>query len=794
MFAALLALYVWIYRRFVTGREFVFHDTMWDHHAFYAVLKQWLDAGLAVGWNPFMNGGEPLYLYSNLYLWAELIGFIAVNQLLGIPTHELVNLYFTFVLLSFATLCFIFFSVVFRGRVVAFYAVIPVLFGGLTASTFAQYMLSPLYLLPVVLLSAYLLIRDRDPVWALALVFLGCVSANHYLPHYLVLSVAAYLAAGAAAAACRLRGGAAVGEDPTALARPRVGAAAVAVALLVSAASLAPAVFVYREARGLVSPTRGNVAVTDGGIGVQPGVHQSLDRYRYLVRIPRMRPGDASWSNLAYSHGVFYVGWIPVLLAVASLAAYRERRYVGFLIALFLVGALAMGDDFVGWRFLRSHVPLFYVRHAYPLSLTVTLLVVVLSAFGLQRVIPWRSAQVLVCVLTLALSLEATSRVHGDRRRPQPFELVPIAYPLARAAYSDPVSEVPVDSGPLITKRAAATHVNDDFVLFRSGPYHELVQRDLGFVAGPILGWTPRLEWAPPDLTAVRSEIANGSFEQWHRHAASRTDARDVPDGFEVHFEGPLPRVEESRDPAWALDGAASVRMFLAAGATAKLVYVHPRPLALRGRFLSLSACLASPSRRPVVATVTVLQGGGYNILSPHTYRGEGRWECLRRTLLVADTAVAFELTLAVSSPTGAEVYVDRLDLRAFPDGPLAAETRVPVTLLDGGDSNRVRVRVEAPEDGYLVRKENLHPGWSAVVDGRPAAIERYAGAFQAVALTRGTHTVEFAFRSAYPTLMWAHVAAVFLGYVALYGYLVRTASPDAGAAPTGGRGDPWWA
>jgi uncharacterized membrane protein YfhO len=87
---------------------------------------------------------------------------------------------------------------------------------------------------------------------------------------------------------------------------------------------------------------------------------------------------------------------------------------------------------------------------------------------------------------------------------------------------------------------------------------------------------------------------------------------------------------------------------------------------------------------------------------------------------------------------------------------------------------DRLVLRVEAPEDGYLIRKESYHHGWSARVDGRPAAIERYAGAFQAVALTRGPHTVEFRFSSAYPLLMWMHVAAVLVGYLALYGYLLR--------------------
>ncbi len=764
-FVALLALYVGANRRFVLGQEFVFHDTMWDHHAFYAVLKQWLDAGLAVGWNPYMNGGEPLYLFSNLFLWAELIAFIALNWIFGLSTHELLNLYFTFILMTFATLCFVLFSVVFRGRVVAFYAVIPVLFGGLTASTLAQYMLSPLYLLPIAVLAAHLLVRDRDPAWLLALVFLICVSANHYLPHYLVLSVAAYLAgAGIVVGARRLGSPGGVAHA----ARPRLGWVAVAAALLVSAAALAPSAYVYREVQELVAPTRGNVAVADGGIGLQPGVHQSLDRYRFLVQLPRLQPGNASWENLAYAHGVFYIGWLPVLLAIASLAAYRRPEYWGFLVALGLVAALALGDRFPAWEVLKVYAPLFYVRHGYPLAITLTLFIVILSAFGLERLMPWAPVQILVCVLALGLTLPAVARVHGDIRPSPPFQLSPVAYPMTRNAYSDPVSEVPVDSGPLITKRAAATHVNDDFILFRTRSYHELLQRDLPFVVGPLFGWSRGLEWAPPDLARSPNEIENGSFERWRPGGA--------PVGFEARLEGLAARVEESRDRAWVYDGEASVHMILPAGATANLVYAHPRAAALRGRFLELSACLASPGRRPIGATVTVLQSGGFNILTPHTYRGGGGWECLRRTFLMGERAEGLEVSLGVSSLVPTEVYVDRLDLRAFPESTPAATTPITAIRPESRNPNRIGLRVDAPEDGYLVRKENYHRGWSAMVDGRPVPIERYAGAFQAIALPRGPHTVEFAFSSAYPILMWLHVAAVLAGYAGLYWYLVRVA------------------
>jgi hypothetical protein len=99
------------------------------------------------------------------------------------------------------------------------------------------------------------------------------------------------------------------------------------------------------------------MVVAESGIGVQPGVGQSLDRYRYLVRLPRMHPGDTSWESLEYAHGVFFVGWIPVLLAIGSLAAYRRPDYWAFLLGFALVAILALGDSFVAWRVLKAYVP-----------------------------------------------------------------------------------------------------------------------------------------------------------------------------------------------------------------------------------------------------------------------------------------------------------------------------------------------------------------------------------------------------------------------------------------------------
>jgi hypothetical protein len=56
--------------------------------------------------------------------------------------------------------------------------------------------------------------------------------------------------------------------------------------------------------------------------------------------------------------------------------------------------------------------------------------------------------------------------------------------------------------------------------------------------------------------------------------------------------------------------------------------------------------------------------------------------------------------------------------------------------------------RVRNPAGGKLALHEQFFPGWTARIDGKPAVVESWAGAFQAVAVPAGEHTVEFRYRS----------------------------------------------
>jgi hypothetical protein len=150
-----------------------------------------------------------------------------------------------------------------------------------------------------------------------------------------------------------------------------------------------------------------------------------------------------------------------------------------------------------------------------------------------------------------------------------------------------------------------------------------------------------------------------------------------------------------------------------------------------------------------------------------HEHGGSTGWDCVRRVVSLRGVAPGVTLALGLTSERPAIVYVDDLELRPITARAFGGPTPLQVERLAGADPNHLAVRVTMPTDGYLVRRENVHHGWRAVVDGQERPIEPYAGTLQAVALPRGTHTVAFTFSSAYPALMWTHAAGVLVGYVA---------------------------
>jgi hypothetical protein len=86
--------------------------------------------------------------------------------------------------------------------------------------------------------------------------------------------------------------------------------------------------------------------------------------------------------------------------------------------------------------------------------------------------------------------------------------------------------------------------------------------------------------------------------------------------------------------------------------------------------------------------------------------------------------------------------------------GGVSATNRAPAVIHSRlHTAHRIAAEVETPAPTMLVVAQAFHPAWQARVDGRPARVWRANGAFQAVEVPAGRHTVELAYRDRWFTI-----------------------------------------
>jgi uncharacterized membrane protein YfhO len=91
--------------------------------------------------------------------------------------------------------------------------------------------------------------------------------------------------------------------------------------------------------------------------------------------------------------------------------------------------------------------------------------------------------------------------------------------------------------------------------------------------------------------------------------------------------------------------------------------------------------------------------------------------------------------------------------------------------------AERRAFRVSSTAGGRFGLVEQFYPGWRATVDGKPAAIGRWRGAFQEIEVPTGEHSVVFEYRS-----RWLRLGAA-ISFVSL-ALLAWTASASIASRP----------
>jgi hypothetical protein len=93
-------------------------------------------------------------------------------------------------------------------------------------------------------------------------------------------------------------------------------------------------------------------------------------------------------------------------------------------------------------------------------------------------------------------------------------------------------------------------------------------------------------------------------------------------------------------------------------------------------------------------------------------------------------------------------------DTTALVESPLSLPPGSPgYATLVNDRPGRLEVHVDCPASRLLVISESYHPGWEAMIDGRPERLLRVNGDFLGCVVPGGKHEVRLAFRPA--SLRW---------------------------------------
>jgi len=162
-----------------------------------------------------------------------------------------------------------------------------------------------------------------------------------------------------------------------------------------------------------------------------------------------------------------------------------------------------------------------------------------------------------------------------------------------------------------------------------------------------------------------------------------------------------------------------------------------------------------------------------FTISSDHTKGSEwlfvlekpDKWKKLELSTYIDQNASQINIKLEVRHHAQPPVFFDKLELKS----KSAFNSPINIEYLEKRNPNHLKIKFNAPSEGYLIRKENFHSNWSALLDGQDQKIMHYDKTFQALKVSKGIHTAQFSFNSYYPFLFWGHLVAVLIGYILFF-------------------------
>ena len=539
--AAFVIIYFFILNKnLIWGKLGCYHDTRFTYEYFLLIFKQWLDGGLSIGWNPYMSGGEPLYLFSNYFLRAAWILFSWINKFISVNSHTLFNLFWVFQFVNFCIGGLLLFLILYDDFRVSLFCFIALIMSGMFIINLGQPTgLVIMYYFPYILF-CLILSWKRKSIYgiSLAIIFLG-IASNHYLPHYIILVTAICIFFFLAFNLWLLRLWLSLLKSQYKI---------ILLCLVIFLLAASPALFLAKEAQKYVSPSRGGFqragALQLDQTGYQPRVNAPLSDYRLLLE------QNIKYTGVNIHHG-FYFGIIPLLLIPISLLRWRNKYLWAILASTIAVLFLGTGNDFWGFRLLIKYIPTFnMIRHSFGLSHFVSFLLICVAGYGFKELLQ-KGSTIITNLKLLALSVISFSIMLLISKRPNvilfgilsvgalisivfikqiisstkikifftrqsylliillllvdltlfyqryhktslvkepPVSLTNIVYPQERSFCPLISYPLPPDLSSLIFKKASLTHSDENFILFRHSRLNDLLRLFI-----PQKGYEPAL-------------------------------------------------------------------------------------------------------------------------------------------------------------------------------------------------------------------------------------------------------------------------------------------------------------
>jgi len=130
---AIYGAFILIHWDFIIGNEVTYHDTAWTLESWTALMQQWIDSGVSLGWNPYWGAGQPFSLYNNISDVIPMVAFAYLFKALGLKFTPLIffNLIWLFGYLNICTGSLLLFRLVYKKRLICLLGFFTLLFGGL---------------------------------------------------------------------------------------------------------------------------------------------------------------------------------------------------------------------------------------------------------------------------------------------------------------------------------------------------------------------------------------------------------------------------------------------------------------------------------------------------------------------------------------------------------------------------------------------------------------------------------------------------------------------------------------